>query len=152
MARLLFVCSGNTCRSPLAAAWARRIVADHAAAVAVASAGISAVDGEPATMHARVVAAQAGLELSDHQSTRLEPALIEAADLVLTMTAAHRDAIVRQWPRHAGRVMTLGEAAGIDADVADPFGGPVEDYERVSAQLAKLIKAAWPTIAGGLGV
>lgn len=151
MARLLFVCSGNTCRSPLAAVLARTVVADHAMGIVVASAGISAVDGSPASGHAQTVAAALGGSLADHRSMRVSGGLLGAADLVLTMTGDHRDRLLAQWPAMADRVLTLGEAAGLDQDVADPFGGSYEDYERTAAELGRLIRAAWPQIAGRLG-
>lgn len=152
MARLLFVCSGNTCRSPLAAVHARAVVGERAAPVAVASAGISAVDGAPASGHAHTVAALEGGDLGEHRSARIDAGLVAAADLILTMTAAHRDSLHEHWPQYRDRVMTLGEAAGLNVDVDDPFGGSVEDYERTSREIGRLVRAAWPTIERQLGV
>jgi protein-tyrosine-phosphatase len=151
MARLLFVCSGNTCRSPLAGVLARQIADDRGVSVVVASAGISAVDGAPASGHARTVAAALGGSLADHKSMRVTRGLVGAADLVLTMTAAHRDQLLASWPELSDRVMTLGEASGVDVDVDDPYGGTFEDYERCAAQLGRLLRAAWPTISPRLG-
>lgn len=151
MARILFVCSGNTCRSPLAAVLGRAVAADHAVGLEVASAGISAVDGAPASGHAQTVAVALGGSLADHRSARVSAGMLAAADLVLTMTAAHRDALLAEWPAMADRVLTLGEAAGFHQDVADPYGGSYEDYERTAAELGRLIRAAWPTISGRLG-
>lgn len=135
----------------MAAAQARMIAAEQGLRVDVASAGISAVDGEQASGHAQSVAKSAGSDLSAHRSTRLDTGLVASADLILTMTVAHRRSIVEQWPAEADRVMTLGEAAGLDLDVEDPWGGPVEAYERTQQQLGKLIRAAWPVIAGRTG-
>ena len=151
MARLLFVCSGNTCRSPLAGVLARQIADDRAMNVVVASAGISAVDGAPASGHARTVAAALGGSLADHKSMRVTRGLLGAADRVLSMTAAHRDQLLASWPELSDRVMTLGEASGVDVDVDDPWGGSFEDYERCAAQLGRMLRAAWPTISPRLG-
>lgn len=146
MTRLLFICAGNTCRSPMAAAQARMIATEMASTVAVASAGLSAAGGEEATSHAQLVTMQNAGALTEHRSVQLDDGLLAAADLVLTMTARQRDAVSRRWPAYSGRVMTLGEAAGLDVDVEDPFGGSVEDYKRTSQQLIGLLRAAWPTI------
>lgn len=146
MPRLLFVCSGNTCRSPLAMVFARRIAERAGTAVEVVSAGISAVDGAPASGHAQFVARDAGADLSAHRSRRLDEALLRSSDLVLAMTARHREAIRSRWPDHAARVLTLAEAAGLDQDVDDPFGGDLEAYERVARQIGGLLGAAWPEI------
>ena len=130
------------------AALAQELGAD----VEVASAGISAVDGQPASGHAQTVARVEGLNLEEHRSARIAPASIEAADLVLTMTAAHREALHREWPQHRDRVLTLGEAAGVDADVTDPYGGTVEDYETTSREIGRLLRAAWPAISRRLAI
>jgi protein-tyrosine phosphatase len=135
MPRLLFICSGNTCRSPLAAAHARALAA-----------GISAVDGATASGHAQTVAARAGTSLAEHRSVRVDAGILDAADLVLTMTAVHRDRIHAAWPQHRERVLTLGEAAGVDLNVHDPFGGEEEAYEQTSREIRQLIRAAWPEI------
>ena len=152
MARLLFVCSGNTCRSPLAAVHARSIVGERGVPVTVASAGISAVDGGPASGHAQTVAVMEGGSLEGHRSSQIDAGLLAAADLILTMTAAHRDSLHRQWPQDRDRVMTLGEASGLNVDVGDPFGGTIEDYERTSREIGRLVRAAWPTIERELGI
>ena len=152
MSRLLFVCSGNTCRSPLAAFHARSIVSARGVPVTVASAGISAVDGQPASGHAQTVARIEGLDLAEHRSARVSPASVESADLVLTMTAAHREALLREWPQYGDRMLTLGEAAGVDVDVTDPFGGTVDDYEMTSREIGRLLRAAWPAISRRLAL
>lgn len=151
MARILFVCSGNTCRSPMAVELARAVAREHGTGVDVASAGISAVDGSPASGHAQTVVAALGGDLSGHRSARVSGGALAEADVVLTMTAVHREALLAQWPTMADRVLTLGEAAGFDQDVADPYGGSLEDYERTAAELGRLIRAAWPLVSGRIG-
>ena len=136
----------------MAAAQARALANQHAADVMVASAGISAVDGQPASGHAQTVARIEGLDLAEHRSARVSPASIESADLVLTMTAAHREALLREWPQHRDRVLTLGETAGVDVDVTDPFGGTVDDYEMTSREIGRLLRAAWPAISRRLAL
>jgi len=96
--RLLFVCSGNTCRSPMAAALGQEMMARIQALrqVDVASAGTSATDGTPASGNALKVMRESGLDLGGHRSRLATPTVIEAADLVLTMTAAHAATIARE--------------------------------------------------------
>jgi len=130
----------------MAAAQARLIAAELASSVAVASAGLSATNGEEATGHAQLVTTQMGGSLVEHRSVQLDESLLAIADLVLTMTASQRDAVSKRWPEYAGRVMTLGESSGLDVDVEDPFGGSIEDYEYTSRQLTRLLRAAWTTI------
>lgn len=151
MPRLLFVCTGNTCRSPLAAAIAGRMAEAAGVDLQVESAGISAVDSAPASGHAQFVALDRDLDLAAHRSRRLDEHLLRESDLVITMTVGHRDAIRGRWPDHAARVVTLAEAAGRHEDVDDPFGGDLESYERAADQIDALLRAAWPEIERRLG-
>lgn len=141
---VLLVCSGNTCRSPLAAAFFRRALEElrPGRAAAVASAGLSALDGEPATEPARQVAREWGLDLASHRARRLTRADLEAARLVLTMTAEHKRRVLEMAPEAAGKVYTLGEYAGVPGDVEDPYGHDVERYRATARQLESLARQA----------
>jgi protein-tyrosine phosphatase len=138
---ILLVCTGNTCRSPLAEAFMRRRLADilkcdaeqlDDRGVMVMSAGIAAMAGGRASTHSMEVAAQRGLDLSGHESQPLTDRLVQHADLILTMTASHRDAILAQWPSAAPRTEVLSTDG---SDVADPIGGPVELYRSCADQI-----------------
>jgi protein-tyrosine phosphatase len=137
---ILFVCTGNTCRSPMAEVICRKMIADRLGCplnelgdhgVIVMSAGISAMMGARPSPEAVNVVAKDGLHLADHESQPLTTQLVRHADLIWTMTRAHRHAIVGQWPEASSRTMVLGG----EVDVADPIGGPVEYYERCAEQI-----------------
>jgi protein-tyrosine phosphatase len=138
---LIFVCTGNTCRSPMAEAMMRRRVADalkcsdadlEEHGVMIVSAGISAQAGGRASPESAQVAQERGLDLSRHESQPLGERLLRFADLVLTLTRGHRDAIVAQWPDCASRVKLLCRDG---SDIADPIGGPIELYRRCADQI-----------------
>jgi len=137
--RVLLVCSGNTCRSPMAAALLREYWKREQPGweLTVDSAGTGAFPGLPATSHAVAAMQERGIDLTGHRS---QPVLtLDGYDLVLTMTRAHRDALRSRFPEAAGRVFTLGEYAGGDADLPDPFGGSLEQYRRTAAALEALM-------------
>jgi protein-tyrosine-phosphatase len=141
--RVLFVCSGNTCRSPLAAAEFRRLL-DEAGRhdITVASAGTGAYEGAPASEGAYLVALEEGLDLSAHRARLLDRAILEDVDLVLTMARGHLARVERLGA--GGKAHLLGEYAGrgSDAEVKDPFGGEVEGYRATLRQLKELLVGA----------
>ena len=142
MPAVLFVCTANRIRSPLAAAlFQRRLAAgEDAATWRVASAGTWADDGLPAMAAAQQVAAEAGLDLSRHRSRRVEELDLADFDLILTMTTGQAEALRVEMPGHAARILTLTEAAlGLAYDVDDPVGRPVAIYRRTLDELDDII-------------
>jgi protein-tyrosine phosphatase len=143
---LVFVCTGNTCRSPMAEVLARNLIAQHLncrseeledRGVIVASAGMAAsLGGRPSPQAVEVLRAR-GLDLTQHESQPLADQLVRHADLILTMTRGHRDAILAQWPAAASRVQVLRED---ETDVPDPVGGPAELYARCAEQIEAELK------------
>ncbi|NNJ23993.1 low molecular weight protein arginine phosphatase [Alienimonas chondri] len=124
---IVFVCTGNTCRSPLAEALLRhRLSQVEAPAVRVVSAGLSAGYGSAASPESVDLARRAGADLDAHRSQPLTEDLLDSADRVMCMTRGHRDAILRHRPDVRDRV-TLLDAAGYD--IPDPIGGEMADYE-----------------------
>lgn len=103
---ILFVCTGNTCRSPMAAAVLKARMPD----VHVQSAGIFAYNGQPAATQAVTVLAEAGIPL-EHKSQSISPEILEWADLVLTMTTSHKQALIIDHPDYQDKYFTLKEYA-----------------------------------------
>lgn len=140
--RVLFVCTGNICRSPLAEALLRRAVEERGLDVVVASAGTGAWEGAPASEGALLVGLEHDLDLSGHRARLLSRELLEQSDLVLTMARHHRARVDELGG--GGRTYVLGEYAGrppADAEVSDPFGGDLEVYRETYVQLDTLIDA-----------
>ena len=137
----VLVCTGNTCRSPMAEAMFRKRLADKlGCSVAeledrgamVVSAGTSATPGGCAADEAVAVMRERGLDLSAHESQALDERLVQFADVIITMTRSHRDAILACYPQAAARTFVLSRGRG---DVADPIGGPPELYRRCAEQI-----------------
>ncbi len=141
--RILVVCTGNICRSPLAEAMLRKLAADRKRAdIVVESAGTGAYDGGPASEGAYLVGLEHGLDLSAHQSRPITRAMVETADLVLGMSRHHVDRAVALGGEGKAHLLgAYGGRPGEDAEVEDPFGGDLDEYRRTYEQLAELLPA-----------
>ncbi len=150
---LLLVCTGNVCRSPMAAGLIRdRLQREGLSGwIHVSSAGVFALEGEPASADGVAVLAERGVDISAHRARQLDDQILGQADLVLVMEEGHRQATFARAPQHLHKVMLFSELAGEHADVADPYRQGRAAYERTLALLDSILDAGWEALLRRLG-
>lgn len=136
--KVLVVCTGNSCRSPMAAGWLNQKLAGKG--WVAESAGVAAWGGSPASPEAVGAMREIGIDISGHRSRKVSAAMVEEARIILAMTDEHRREIEQRFPEARGKTFLLhGFGLGEPRDVADPIGYPVDVYRRVRDELVQAL-------------
>lgn len=139
--RILIVCTGNICRSPVAEALLKARLPD----TTVESAGLSALVGQGADPAARLLAEREGLSLSEHKARQITQEMIQQADLILVMSEGQRQAVAQLVPAATGKTLLFGRwlgQGGIGEEIPDPYRKSPEVFQQVHRRLM-LAADAW---------
>lgn len=133
MKRILFVCTGNTCRSPMAAAIARHKASCDSTEIICESAGLAAAEGQPASLNAVIVCDEIGIDLHEHRSRQVTGEMLNSSDLIVCMSPSHAAAL----RLYADKVLVLG------GGIVDPYGGNVAVYRNCRDRISAAIDEIW---------
>lgn len=138
--KIMFICTGNICRSAMAEGMMKKKIEDRKIEVDVYSCGIYAETGDYATYNAIEAVREYGVDISGHRATNIRESAIEEMDLILCATVSHRQSVLYLYPELEGKVYTMKEYAGIDEngkdlDIRDPWGYDENVYCRCALEI-----------------
>ena len=144
MKTVVFVCTGNSCRSPMAEGYLNHFLGERSGKdVRAVSAGTSAIPGYPPTPEAAAVMAEDAVDITAHRTRKLTGELVAEASVIVAMAESHMDAVVALDPGAVGKVYLLRDFSGAksaDRNIRDPIGHSIETYRAVRDEIKKLVK------------
>jgi len=139
MRSVLFVCSANICRSPMAMGLLRAKVMEEEGAWQIESAGVWAIPGNPAAINTQLLLQKRGIHLRDHISRQITEDMVGASNLVLVMEGNHKEALRVAFPEYASRIYLLSEMVGAQYDIEDPIGHSIEFYKIMENEIQRIL-------------
>jgi protein-tyrosine phosphatase len=137
MRSVLLVCTANVVRSPMAMALLRAKVVGEPD-WRIESAGTWALAGQPAAEKTRIVLANRGLDISDHQARSVDQDMLNSFNLILAMEPNHVEALIAEFPEVAGRIHLVSQMIGLKLGICDPIGGSLLDFEEIAQELERI--------------
>ena len=143
--RVMFVCTGNICRSAMAEGILKKLVKENNLNIEVCSCGVYAGDGDYASFNAIEAAKYYDVDISNHKATNIRNSQIEEMDIILCATNSHKNVVISMYPNLMNKVYTMKEYAGLDKDgkdmdVKDPWGYDMETYRRCIQEISLCIE------------
>lgn len=145
MKNILFVCTGNTCRSPMAEGFFNMEAEKAGLPARALSSGMAVYSSDPPTQQAVAAAAKFGADISGHRARMVSDTLLGLSDRVFCMTADHADRLKTRFPEYAHKISLLDRQ-----DIPDPFGLGQEQYDQTAAQIYRAVRARIGQMGGGV--
>lgn len=146
MKSVLFVCTANMCRSPLAEGLFLRHLGDHKDGWRVESAGTWATPGMAASQKSIQVLKEKGVDLGFHRTRAVDEGMMREFSLILVMEQGHKEALQVEFPKYRHKVYLLSEMIGEDFEIDDPVGGDIEDYRCAAEDIERILVEGFGTI------
>ena len=143
---VLFVCTANICRSPMAMGLLQEMTSDDPGIWRIKSAGVWADSGYPAAGNTQKILKEKGIDLKSHRSQPITRELVSNFRLILVMEKNHKEALQIAFPELASRIYLLTEMVDRSADIIDPIGGALVDYEETAFEIQSILKKGWKKI------
>ncbi len=136
MRNILFVCTGNTCRSPMAQGICEKLAFDERLSIKAESAGLSASSGQPASENAVAACREIGVDISRYHSTNVRELDLSAFDAIYTMSVQHKAALIAL----GANPYKVSVLATEDGGISDPYGGDLDTYRRCRDEIYDALK------------
>lgn len=152
MLDILFVCTGNICRTPMAEYLLKEIIdrENLQDLMRVGSAGTGALEGYPAAEFTAAVGKAHGIDTTAHRARSINPQILKEADIILCMERHHQNDLYQIFPHFKEKIFLLKKFAGgnseTDGSIRDPYGGPKSTYEETFLEIEKEIERIWPEL------
>lgn len=143
MKKIMFICTGNICRSAMADGLMKKLIQDNQKQVEVYSCGIFAEDGEGPTFNAKEAIKQYDVDINNHKATNIRNSKIKEMDVILCATLAHKNNVISMYPELKDKIFTIKEYADYDKndlDIPDPWGYDIETYRFCAETINKCLK------------
>ncbi|PWH16220.1 MAG: protein tyrosine phosphatase [Anaerolineae bacterium] len=146
MKSVLFVCTANMCRSPMAQGLLLAQLGEKREGWRIESAGVAALEGSAASQKTLQILAEHGIDLSFHKARQITQNLVKESALILVMERRHKQMLQAQFPDFAGKIYLLSEMVDEENEIDDPVGGSLEDYRKTAWHIESYLKRGLPRI------